>query len=145
MDYTNMPLTPPQVESEAHESVDTISTIDPYNLLNLTVITPCSSAPNAHNLALPMLYHLLTCGHIITINHPDRRCARNCHHTIPTPSSHSSEFPEPQYKATIKPPSPMPAPISIPTPSTARSARESRLITNTLCCLPQAAFILAAV
>ncbi|EMD58552.1 hypothetical protein COCSADRAFT_165374 [Bipolaris sorokiniana ND90Pr] len=91
-----MPLTPPQVESEAHESVDTISTIDPYNLLNLTVITPCSSAPNAHNLALPMLYHLLTCGHIITINHPDRRCARNCHHTIPTPSSHSSEFPEPQ-------------------------------------------------
>ncbi|KAF5849080.1 hypothetical protein GGP41_006012 [Bipolaris sorokiniana] len=96
MDYTNMPLTPPQVESEAHESVDTISTIDPYNLLNLTVITPCSSAPNAHNLALPMLYHLLTCGHIITINHPDRRCARNCHHTIPTPSSHSSEFPEPQ-------------------------------------------------
>ncbi|KAJ6192494.1 hypothetical protein J3E72DRAFT_203388 [Bipolaris maydis] len=45
-----------------------------------------------------MLFHLLTCGHIVTIDHPDQRCARNCHHTLSTPLPPSpSAFQEPQY------------------------------------------------
>ncbi|EUC28521.1 hypothetical protein COCCADRAFT_40975 [Bipolaris zeicola 26-R-13] len=88
-----MPPTPFQVEPEPHESIDIFSTIDSYNL---PVITPCSSTPNPHSLVLPMLFHLLTCGHIVTIDDPDRRCARNCHHTTDPRSSRSSEFPDPQ-------------------------------------------------
>ncbi|KAH7556116.1 hypothetical protein BM1_06642 [Bipolaris maydis] len=95
MDYTNMPPNSPQVEPEPHESINAISTIDSYNLL---VIALCSSTCNPHSLALPMLFHLLTCGHIVTIDHPDQRCARNCHHTLSTPLPPSpSAFQEPQY------------------------------------------------
>ncbi|EMD94670.1 hypothetical protein COCC4DRAFT_147408 [Bipolaris maydis ATCC 48331] len=90
-----MPPNSPQVEPEPHESINAISTIDSYNLL---VIALCSSTCNPHSLALPMLFHLLTCGHIVTIDHPDQRCARNCHHTLSTPLPPSpSAFQEPQY------------------------------------------------
>ncbi|EUC42656.1 hypothetical protein COCMIDRAFT_102892 [Bipolaris oryzae ATCC 44560] len=88
-----MPPILTQSSPEPHESIDAILML---NTCNLPIITPCSATLNPHSFALPNLFHLLTCGHIVTIDDTDRRCAHNCHRTTAT-TSRPSEFPEPQY------------------------------------------------
>ncbi|RAR07780.1 cytochrome p450 3a10 [Stemphylium lycopersici] len=46
----------------------------------MAAISPCSTIPDAHGTIQPSLFHLLSCGHVVAIDEPDRRCGQNCHH-----------------------------------------------------------------